>query len=347
MSKKGKLIRIIILLVGFLVAAFSYYVYQIMYTANIQVDKDKNYVLLIPKNATFQSVWDSLKQNQVVKDELSFRFLAKYLKYTENVKSGRYIFKKNSSNYKTIIKLRSGDQDPLNLTFNNVRFRKDLVKKIGTKFEFDSTAFEKILMDSLTAQKYGFTNETFMCMFIPNTYDLFWNTTPEKIMDRMKSEYDKFWNDERKNKAKALGLSPVQVSILASIVEEEQARKNEEKPRVAGMYLNRLHNDMLLQADPTVKYAVGDFGLKRVLNQHLAVRNPYNTYLYKGLTPGPIRLADVNSIDAVLNAEKHEYLYMCASPDLNGYHIFSKTYEEHLNNAALYQQALNKLRIYK
>ena len=347
MSNKGKFIRIAILLIGFLVAAFSYYVYQIMYTGNLQVNKDKSFILLVPQNATFETVWDSLTKNDVVNDELSFRFLAKRMKYTEKVKPGRYIIKKNSANYPTLVKLRSGDQDPLNLTFNNVRFKKDLIKKIGTKFEFDSTAFEKVLMDSSTAGKYGFTNDTFMSMFIPNTYDLFWNTTPEKILDRMKKEYDRFWNEDRKAKAKAIGLTPVQVSILASIVEEEQARKNDEKPKVAGMYLNRLNKGMLLQADPTVKYAIGDFSIKRVLNQHLAVRNPYNTYLYKGLTPGPIRLADVNSIDAVLNAEKHDYLYMCASPDLNGYHMFSKTYEEHMKNAALYQQALNKLKIYK
>jgi UPF0755 protein len=347
MTNKGKILRIVILVFAFLVAAFSYYIYQILYTGNFQVDKDKNYVLLIPKGAGFNQVWDSLKTHDVVKDELSFKFLAKYLKYTTLVKSGRYVIKPNAGNYKTILKLRSGDQDPINLTFNNVRFKKDLVKKIGTKFEFDSTAFEKVLMDSSTALKYGFTNDTFMSMFIPNTYDLFWNTNPEKIMDRMKGEYDKFWNAERKTKAAALGLSPVQVAVLASIVEEEQARKADEKPKVAGMYLNRLEKDMLLQADPTVKYAVGDFGIKRVLNTHLAIRNPYNTYLYKGLPPGPIRLADVSSIDAVLNPEKHDYLYMCASPDLNGYHQFSKTYEEHLANAARYQQALNKLRIYR
>lgn len=347
MFQKNKVVKIIILLIGFLAASFSYYIWQIMKTPNLQADKDKSFILLIPKGANFDTVWDTLTKNNVVKDEMSFRFIAKLRKYTESVKSGRYIIKPNSGNYEVIGKLRSGDQDPLNLTFNNVRLRKDLVHKIGTKFEFDSTAFERVLFDSTLAKQYGFTDETFMCMFIPNTYDVFWNVEPKKIFDRMKYEFDKFWTAERKAKAAELGLSTIQVSILASIVEEEQARKDDEKPRVAGLYLNRLKTNMQLQADPTIKFALQDFGIKRVLNEHLRVQSPYNTYIHTGLPPGPIRLANVASIDAVLNYEKHDYLYMCASPDLNGYHIFAKTYEDHMNNARLYQQALNKMKIYK
>ncbi len=347
MKQKNKILKIAILLVGFLTASFSYYIYQIVKTPNLQADKEKPFILLIPKGANFESVWDSLKKNDVVKDEMSFKFISKFRKYSENVRPGRYVIKPNSGNYDVIGKLRSGDQDPISLTFNNVRLRKELVKKVGTKFEFDSTAFEKVLLDSSLAKSYGFTDETFMCMFIPNTYDIFWNVEPKKIFDRMKFEYDNFWNDERKEKAKALGLTPIEVSILASIVEEEQARKDDEKPKVAGLYLNRLKTGMALQADPTVKFALQNFGLKRILNEHLLTKSPYNTYLNKGLPPGPIRLANVASIDAVLNYEKHNYTYMCASPDLNGYHIFASTYEEHLKNAALYQQALNKMKIYK
>jgi UPF0755 protein len=347
MLTKHKYIKIAILIIGFLAASFSYYIWQIIKTPNLQADKENSFVLLIPKNATFETVWDTLKKNDVVKDEVSFKFLTKFMKYQGHVKPGRYVIKKNSGNYETIGKLRSGDQDPLNLTFNNVRLRKDLVHKIGTKFEFDSTAFEKVLFDSTLAKSYGFTDETFMCMFIPNTYDIFWNIEPKKIFDRMKYEYDKFWTAERKAKANEIGLTPIQVSILASIVEEEQARKDDEKPKVAGLYINRLHANMQLQADPTIKFALQDFGIKRVLNEHLKVQSPYNTYIHTGLTPGPIRLANVASIDAVLNYDKHDYLYMCASPDLNGYHIFAKTYADHLNNAKLYQQALNKMKIYK
>ena len=343
----NKFLKISILVIGFLAASFSYYVWQITTTPNLQADKDKSFALLIPQNSTFESVWDTLKKNDVVNDELSFKFISKFMKYPGHIKPGRYIIKKNSGNYNTIVKLRSGDQDPINLTFNNVRLRKDLVHKIGTKFEFDSTAFQKVLFDSSLAKQYGFTDETFMCMFIPNTYDVFWNVEPKKIFDRMKFEYDKFWTADRKAKAKEIGLTPIEVSILASIVEEEQARKDDEKPKVAGLYINRLHKNMQLQADPTIKFALQDFAIKRVLNVHLAVKSPYNTYINTGLPPGPIRLANLASIDAVLNYAKHDYLYMCASPDLNGYHIFAKTYEEHLNNAKLYQQALNKMKIFK
>ncbi len=347
MLQRKKYLKIAILLVGFLAASFSYYIWQIIKTPNLQADKNESFTLLIPKNSTFETVYDTLKKHNVVKDEMSFMFVSKFMKYRGQVKPGRYVIKKNSGNYETIVKLRSGDQDPINLTFNNVRLRKDLVHKIGTKFEFDSTAFEKVLFDSTLAKQYGFTDETFMCMFIPNTYDIFWNVEPKKIFDRMKFEYDKFWNPERKAKAAEIGLTPIQVSILASIVEEEQARKDDEKPRVAGLYINRLHQNIELQADPTIKFALQNFGIKRVLNEHLKVQSPYNTYIHAGLPPGPIRLANLASIDAVLNYEKHDYLYMCASPDLNGYHIFAKDYKDHLNNASLYQQALNKMRIYK
>ncbi len=347
MLQKHKILKIGILLIGFLAASFSYYIWQILKTPNLQADKDKSYSLLIPNNATFETVWDSLDAHGVVKDEMSFKFVSKFMKYRGEVKPGRYLIKPNSGNYEIITKLRAGDQDPINLTFNNVRLRKDLIHKIGTKFEFDSTSFEKVLFDSTLAKEYGFTDETFMCMFIPNTYDIFWNVAPKKIFDRMKYEYDKFWTADRKAKANEIGLTPIQVSILASIVEEEQARKDDEKPRVAGLYINRLHTNMELAADPTIKFALQDFGIKRVLNEHLRVQSPYNTYIHKGLPPGPIRLANVASIDAVLNYEKHNYTYMCASPDMNGYHIFASNYQDHLNNAKLYQQALNKLRIYK
>jgi UPF0755 protein len=347
MTKKSKYIRIAILLIGFLVASFSYVVYQYFYTANLQVEKDKSFTLYIPQGANYDQVMDSLMKNKVINHDLSFRFMARWLKYKNLIKPGRYVIKPNSGNYNTIVKLRSGNQDPINLTFNNIRLRKDLVPKIGSKFEFDSTAFKTMLMDTSLAAKYGFTNENFMCMFIPNTYDIFWNVKPKEIFARMNKEYTRFWNEERIQKAKALNMSPVEVSILASIVEEEQARKEDEKPMVAGLYLNRLRLGMQLQADPTVKFAVGDFGIKRVLNKHLAVQSPYNTYINKGLPPGPIRLANIKSIDAVLNHAKHDYLYMCASPELNGYHKFAKTGAEHAINAKLYQDALNKLHIYK
>ena len=282
----------------------------------------------------------------MVKDELSFKFLSKVLKYPQRIKPGRYYIKPNSNNYDAITMLRNGNQTPVRLTFNNVRLKEDLIKKIGNKFEFDSTSFKQLITSDSVAQFYGFTNETILCMFLPNTYEVFWNTTPQKLFGRMKSEYDKFWTAARKEKAAAIGLSPVQVSILASIVEEE-TKKNDEKPRVAGLYMNRLNAQMPLQADPTIKFALKDFGIKRILFNQLQVSSPYNTYRNVGLPPGPIRLADLTSLDAVLNYEKHNYTYMCASPEFNGYHIFAADYQEHLNNAKLYQEALDRLNIKK
>jgi len=182
---------------------------------------------------------------------------------------------------------------------------------------------------------------------LPNTYEIFWTTSTEKFLDRMHSEYKKYWTAERVAKAKEIGLTPVQVSILASIVEEEQARKVDERPRVAGLYINRLNALMPLQADPTIKFALQDFAIKRILNEQLRVKSAYNTYVNTGLPPGPIRVADFNSLNAVLNYDKHDYLYMCAKADLSGYHAFAKTYPEHLNNARMYQAELNRLKIMK
>lgn len=347
MFKKGNWLKTFIIVFSLIVSCFSWYFWQIFKTPNLQTDKKESFYLLIPsKDATFESVWDTLKKHDVVKDEMSFKFLSKILKYQQVVKSGRYQIKPDMNNYAAITMLKKGEQAPVKLTFNNVRLKEDLIKKIGTKFEFDSTAFASMLYSDSTCRFYGFDNETIMSMFLPNTYEVFWNTTPQKLFGRMKSEYDKFWTAERKQKATAMGFTPVQVSILASIVEEE-TKKKDEKPRVAGLYLNRLKTNMPLQADPTIKFALKDFGIKRILFSQLRVNSPYNTYINTGLPPGPIRLADLTSLDAVLNYESHDYTYMCASPEFNGYHIFATNYDDHLKNAQLYQDALNKLGIKK
>ncbi len=346
MQKNSKLIRYVFIAFMLFTTMFSYYIWQITKTPNYQVDEKKGFALLIPKGANFETVWDSLKTNKIVKDELSFKFLAKLLKYKENVKEGRYVIKANMGNYEVIKKLRSGEQDPIKLTFNNIRLKKDLIHKIGNKFSFDSTALSKVLEDSATARKYGFTNETFMCMFLPNTYEVFWTTTPDELLATMKTWYDKFWTDERKRKAQEIGLDPIKAQIMASIVEAE-TKKADEKPRVAGVYMNRLRDNMPLGADPTVIFALQDFGIKRVTKAQLQTNSPYNTYRFIGLPPGPINLPDLASIDAVLNYEKHDYIYFCAKEDFSGYHNFAVTYSDHLNNAKLWQDALNKRNIMK
>ncbi|WP_090335149.1 endolytic transglycosylase MltG [Dyadobacter koreensis] len=335
------------LVIAILTTTFTFYFWQIFKTPNLQVDKKESFALLIPEGATYQTVLDSLDKHQVINDNISFRFLAKLLKYSEKVKPGRYVIKPETSNYKAIKKLISGDQDAVKLTFNNIRLKEDLIKRIGSRFEFGETKFREALNDPKVCQKYGLDTLTIVSMFLPNTYDIFWTTGTEKFLDRMHSEYKKYWNAERVEKAKSIGLTPVQVSILASIVEEEQARKVDERPMVAGLYINRLNALMPLQADPTIKYALQDFAIKRILNEQLRVKSPYNTYVNIGLPPGPIRVADFKSLDAVLNYDKHDYLYMCAKADLSGYHAFAKTYPDHLNNARMYQAELNRLKIMK
>ena len=330
-----------------LTTTFTFYFWQIFRTPNIQAEKETSFALLIPEGATYQTVLDSLNKNDVIADHISFRFLAKLLGYPDKVKPGRYVFKPKTSNYTAVKKLISGVQDPVKLTFNNIRLKEDLIKRIGSRFEFGEEKFKEALDDPEVCRKYGLDTATIVSMFLPNTYEIFWTTGTEKFLDRMHSEYKRFWTDEKVAKAKAIGLTPVQVSILASIVEEEQARKVDERPRVAGLYINRLNALMPLQADPTIKFALQDFAIKRILNEQLRVKSAYNTYVNTGLPPGPIRVADFNSLNAVLNYDKHNYLYMCAKADLSGYHAFAKTYPEHLNNARMYQAELNRLKIMK
>jgi UPF0755 protein len=235
-------------------------------------------------------------------------------------------------------------QTPLNVTFNNVRTKEDLAGKVSKYLIADSLSILNLFYDENKIGKFGFNTETYRAMFIPNTYQFYWTTSAEQFADRMKTEFDKFWSDERRKKAENINLSPVEVTVLASIVQSETA-KNEEMTRIAGLYINRLNRGQLLQADPTVKYAVGDFSLKRILNVHLEVDSPYNTYKYAGLPPGPINFPETSAIDAVLNYEKHNYIYMCAREDFSGYHNFAVTLTEHNRNAAKYRRELDKLKI--
>ncbi len=346
MQKNNTLLRYLVLVVALFASMFSFYVWQIFKTPNYKVDENKGFALLIPKGATFQTVWDSLQAHKVVVDEQSFKFLSKLLKYRENVKEGRYLITAEMGNYELIKKLKSGNQDAIKLTFNNIRLKKDLVHKIGNRFSFDSTALAKMLNDPAVASKYGFSTETIMCMFLPNTYEIYWTVTPDEFFDKMNMWYKKFWTEERKQKAEAIGLDPIKVQIMASIVEGE-TKKADEKPRVAGVYMNRLNAKMPLQADPTVVFAHQDFSIKRVTSTLTKINSPYNTYKVIGLPPGPINLPDLKSIDAVLNYEHHKYMYFCAKEDFSGYHNFAEDYDAHLNNARIYQEALNKLNIHK
>ena len=244
--------------------------------------------------------------------------------------------------------MKNGLQEPVNLTLPSVRTLNKLSAELSKKLMIDSTSILQALTDEATCEKYGYDTTTIACMFIPNTYDIYWNSSVEKLLDRMKKESEKFWNEDRTQKAKALQLTPVEVITMASIVDEETAN-NAEKPMIAGMYYNRfkLRNaeypeGMPLQADPTIKFAWKRFDLKRIYNNLLHIKSPYNTYVNPGLPPGPIRIPSVAGIDAVLNLVKHDYLYMCAKEDFSGTHNFARTYQEHLQNAAKYSKALNE-----
>jgi UPF0755 protein len=225
-------------------------------------------------------------------------------------------------------------------TFNNVRTVDQLVERVGHKFFFEPEELSALLHDRSYMQKYGLSDTTAVCLFIPNTYEIYYDITAEDFLNRMNDYYGQFWNEKRKQDAETIGLTPVQVATLASIVEEENMRPSE-KAIIAGLYINRLNKGMLLQSDPTVKFAIGDFARKRILNADLQIDSPYNTYKYKGLPPGPIRIPEASTMDSVLHYRHHNYLYMCAKEDFSGYHNFTASAAEHARNAARYRAALN------
>lgn len=344
-EKKTKIYLIVIITFSVLLTSLSFYFYQAFFSPNALIDKDEPYTLKIPSNAVFKNVSDSLYNNNVINDVITFSFVAKVMKYQEAVKPGLYTIPPRTNNLNLVRLLRSGKQTPVNVTFNNVRVKEDLAEKITRNLEISEDQFLNLVMDSVYIRKFGFEEETIMAMFIPNTYEMWWNSSPENLFDRMYKEYERFWTEDRKQKAAKIGLSPLEVSTLASIVQAE-TQKADERARVAGVYMNRLKIKMPLQADPTLVFAAGDFSIKRVLNIHKEIDSPYNTYKYAGLPPGPINLPEISALDAVLNYENHQYLYFCAKDDFSGYHAFATNLTEHLNNARRYQNALNQAKIY-
>lgn len=344
-DKKTKIYLIVIITFSVLLTSLSFYFYQAFFSPNALIDKEEPYTLKIPSNAVFKNVSDSLYNNNIINDVITFSFVAKVMKYQEAVKPGLYTIPPRTNNLNLVRLLRSGKQTPVNVTFNNVRVKEDLAEKITRNLEISEDQFLSLVMDSVYIRKFGFEEETIMAMFIPNTYEMWWNSSPENLFDRMYKEYERFWTEDRKQKAANIGLSPLEVSTLASIVQAE-TQKADERARVAGVYMNRLKIKMPLQADPTLVFAAGDFSIKRVLNIHKEIDSPYNTYKYAGLPPGPINLPEISALDAVLNYENHQYLYFCAKEDFSGYHAFATNLNEHLNNARRYQNALNKAKIY-
>jgi len=320
--------------------------YKFIYVKNVDLGGKKELYVYIPTNSNFDDVKKILYKQDIIIDTNTFEWLCEHKAYTMKVKSGRYLLKDKMSNNELINMLRSGDQDPVRLTFNNIRTKENFVSRISKLIEADSVSLSNLLNDTAYLRKHDLNKDNVMCIFIPDTYEIFWDTPAEKFFEKMVGEYEKFWNKTRRDKAAAIGLSPAEAVVLASIVYQE-TKKKDEMAKVAGVYINRLNIGMPLQADPTVIFAIGDFSIKRVLTAQLRYDSPYNTYQHAGLPPGPICLPEGFVIDKVLDYEKHDYLYFCAKADMSGYHSFAESPAQHQQNAQKYHDALNRRKIKK
>ncbi|MCL6524595.1 MAG: endolytic transglycosylase MltG [Thermoflavifilum sp.] len=329
----------------FIIVALSfagYFAYRI-FRPNTYPFQEKTYVY-IPTGATYKQVLKELKDQHIVRNIRDFDWLARKLHYPQHIHPGRYRISPGMSNLQLVRLLYSGRQTPVRLVIGKLRTKKDLIRLVSHHLEADSASMATLLSDQVYLRQYGLDTNTALCVIIPNTYFFFWNTSAEGFFKRMYHYYQRFWDSTRLQEAQKIGLSPIEVIILASIVEEETAHDSE-KPLIASVYLNRLQRGMPLAADPTVKYAIGDFSLRRIYSKYTRFDSPYNTYLYKGLPPGPICTPSPASIDAVLHAPRTNYLYFCAKADFSGYHTFASSYVEHLKNARKYQAALDSLHI--
>ncbi len=346
-GRKAKLTIILVLSILIIFAlTFGYWAFRTVMSPNVATPDGKEAVIYIPTGSTFDDVTAILSEADILVNLKSFKWVAKKKDYPDNIHPGRYVIGNGINNNRLVNMLRGGLQSPVNVTFNNLRDIDQLAGRIGKQLEADSTSISNLLHNQDYIGQLGFNNRTIPALFLPDTYEFYWNTDAEGFVNRMFQEYNKFWNEERRQQASSKGLSPIQVSTLASIVNKE-TNMSDEMPRVAGVYLNRLKNNWLLQADPTLIFAWNDYTLRRVLEYHKQIESPYNTYKYPGLPPGPICIPSVAAVKAVLNAEDHHYFYFCAKEDFSGYHNFAKTLTEHNRNAAKYQQALNQRGIMK
>jgi|TARA_B110000305_G_scaffold186909_1_gene208180 UPF0755 protein len=349
-KKQSSFFRKFILL-SFLISCFAgillcIQLYKNVFNTNIVFSGDKEKLLFINSDDDFNNVLNKLSDINLLNVN-TFKWVANKKKYIQNIKPGRYLINNEMSINDLINLLKSGNQTPVKITFNNTRTINDFVSNISSSLEIDSVSLLNAIYDKNFLLNNKLTNENVGCIFIPNTYEFYWNVSSEGFLNRMLLEYDKFWNNDRIKKSKLIPLNLNEISILASIVQMEQNIKYDERPIIAGLYLNRINQNMKLESDPTLIFALKDFSLKRVLNKDKKVLSPYNTYKNKGLPPGPICMPSINAIDAVLNFDKHNYIFMCAKEDLSGYHNFAVTYKKHLKNARRYQKMLSKKKIFR
>lgn len=343
-TRKKKIMLAIIgllLLMGTAAVGTAYY-----YFLYPQFHPQEKVYVYIDRDDTADSVYHKVASIGNAHNFNGFKWISTYQNFDQNIRTGRYAIQPRDNVYQLFSRISRGHQTPINLTIGSVRTLDRLARSVGKQLMVDSAEIARQLFDNNFQQTLGYQSETMHCLFIPETYQVYWDMSVDEFFERMQKEHRRFWNDERRAKAKSIGITPEEVCTLASIVEEE-TNNNEEKPTVAGMYINRLHIGMPLQADPTVKYALQEFALRRISNENLRVQSPYNTYIHTGLPPGPIRIPTAKGIDSVLNYVKHDYIYMCAKEDFSGTHNFASNYTAHMANARKYWKALNERKIFK
>jgi UPF0755 protein len=341
-----KVIISLIVLIVIIGGGTAYYTYTKIYQPNVDISGKEQTYIFIKTGSNFEQVMAYLSENHIIKNTSSFKWVAERKGYINKIKPGKYKIKKNMNNNELVNLLRSGNQEPVKLVFNEARTKNDFIEIIHTQIEADKKELNRLMNDDDFLKEFEVNSKNVLTLFIPNTYEFYWNTSAKEFFERMAKENKKFWTKNRMQKAEKIGLTKAEVSILASIVQQE-SRVVDEQPVIAGVYLNRLKKNMRLQADPTVIFAIGDFSIKRVLNVHLEFDSPYNTYKYTGLPPGPICMPYSTTIDAVLNRKAHNYIYFCAKEDFSGRHNFAANIAEHDKNAAKFRRALNARKIFK
>lgn len=342
----SKVLLFTILILLFILTIAGWLGHAIFMEPNIYTGSETEVYIQIPTDSNFETVKEELYTKGTIIHRRNFEIVSKIQKYPASVKPGRYKLTRDMGNWQIIRLLKSGNQVPINVIFNNMRTPEQLAGRIATQIEADSTSIINLINDAKFLDSMGVTHNSIYTILIPNTYEFYWNTSAREFLTRMKKESNKFWSGKRDSLLETLNMTRLEVITLASIVDKE-TNKNDEKARVAGVYMNRLKKGWMLEADPTLVFAHGDFNIKRVLNIHKEIDSPYNTYRNSGLPPGPICLPSISSIDAVLNYENHEYMFFCASDDFSGYHSFARTIEQHAINANRYRAALNRRQIYK